>query len=200
MNLKTPQISFYQVSQILLLRRYMNPNTLCGFGLTLAFLLCSFCLGAIGQDQVSPEAKAKVENATNLLAERLESNGTVNPAEIFSILWNQIEENPEIYGAAFAFAPAYENGTLILSAPYVYRDGDTIKEKYLPDNYNYPASQWYAKPVELQQPAWSDPYYDNGGAGADVLMTTYSVPIFTADKVPRLIGVLTGDLLIEKKP
>jgi sigma-B regulation protein RsbU (phosphoserine phosphatase) len=178
----------------------MKPNTFCGFGLTLAILVCSFCLEAIGEDQVSPEAKAKVENATNLLAERLESNGTVNPTEIFSILRNQIEENPEIYGAAFAFAPVYENGTLILSAPYVYWDGDAIKEKYLPKDYNYPVSQWYAKPLELQQPAWSDPYYDNGGAGADVLMTTYSVPIFTTDKVPRLIGVLTGDLLIEKKP
>jgi sigma-B regulation protein RsbU (phosphoserine phosphatase) len=147
----------------------------------------------------NPEAKARVENATNLLAEKLGSNESVNSTEIFSLLRNQIEENPDIYGAAFACAPLNENGTQILFAPYVYRDGEAIKEKYLPDNYDYPESQWYAEPVRLQQPVWSDPYYDDGGAGADVLMTTYSVPVFTEDKVPRLIGVLTGDLLIEKK-
>ncbi len=177
----------------------MRSYTLFGLSLTLAFLMCIFCSGAVGQDQVSPEAKARVENATNLLAKKLGSNETVNPTEIFSLLRNQIEENPNIYGAAFAYAPVNENGTQILSAPYVYRDGDAIKEKYLPDDYNYPESQWYAEPVRLQQPVWSDPYYDDGGAGADVLMTTYSVPVFTEDKVPRLIGVLTGDLLIEKK-
>lgn len=117
----------------------MKPYTLFGLSLTLAFLICSFCPGAIGQDQVSPEAKARVENATDLLAEKLGSNETVNPAEIFSLLRNQIEGNPDIYGAAFAFAPINENGIQILSAPYVYRDGDAIKEKYLPDNYNYPS-------------------------------------------------------------
>lgn len=178
----------------------MKSYTLFSLSLALAFLICSFCCSAVGQGQVSPEAKARVENATNLLAERLTSNETINEIEIFKLLRNQVEENPDILGACFAFAPVNKNGTEILSAPYVCRDGDAIREKYLPDDYNYPESQWYAEPVRLQQPVWSDPYYDNGGAGANVLMTTYSVPIFTTDKDRRLIGVLTGDLLIEKKP
>jgi len=44
----------------------MRPYTLFGLSLTLAFLLCIFCPGSVGQDQVSPEAKARVENARDL--------------------------------------------------------------------------------------------------------------------------------------
>lgn len=178
----------------------MKPYALFSLSLALGFLIFCICSGAVGQGQVSPEAKARVENATNLLAKKLMSNETINQTEIFKLLRNQVEENPDILGACFAFAPMNEKGTEILSAPYVYRDGDVIRERYLADDYNYPESQWYAEPVRLQQPVWSDPYYDNGGAGANVLMTTYSVPIFTGEQDRKLIGVLTGDLLIEKKP
>jgi len=176
----------------------MKKTMLFGTCLALIFLICGS--GALGQDAISPEAKARVEDATNSLAERLISNETTNLTEIYGLLCDQLRDNPDIYGAAFAFAPEEKDGRQILAAPYVYRDGDTIKQKDLPESYNYPESQWYAQPVRLMRPEWSEPYYDDGGAGANILMTTYSVPLFARDEAHRLIGVLTGDLLIKKEP
>ncbi|HWQ20273.1 MAG TPA: cache domain-containing protein [Methanotrichaceae archaeon] len=170
-----------------------------GTGLALIFLICICCSSAFGQDAISPEAKARIENATNSLAERMISNRTTNLTEIYGLLSDQLGDNPDIFGAAFAFAPVERDGKQILAAAYVYRDGDTIRQKALPEDYNYPESQWYAEPVKQRQPEWSDPYYDDGGAGANVLMTTYSVPLFTRDEAHNLIGVLTGDLLIKKE-
>jgi len=47
----------------------------------------------------------------------------------------------------------------------------------------------------LGEAVWSRPYFDVGGAGEDVLLTTYSIPLF--DKTDSsLIGVLTSDLLL----
>jgi hypothetical protein len=38
---------------------------------------------------------------------------------------------------------------------------------------------------------WSEPYYDAGGGEA--WMVTYSVPVYSSRKNPRLIGVVTID-------
>jgi len=107
-----------------------------------------------------------------------------------------LDENPDVFGAAFAFVPFEKESRIIEIAPYVYREDDTVVQKVLPAKYNYTSTLWYIKPVQLREPVWSEPYYDEGGAGADVLMTTYSVPVYNEDG--KLIGVLTGDLLIKK--
>jgi sigma-B regulation protein RsbU (phosphoserine phosphatase) len=80
----------------------------------------------------------------------------------------------------------------------VYREGDEIMEMDPSAICNYLESGWYTEPVRLGQPMWSEPYYDETGAGANVLMITYSVPIYTRDDEHRLIGIVTGNLLIEK--
>jgi len=184
----------------------MKLTTLFCMGLALTFLICTCCTLALAQDEaaISPEAKSNVENATNSLAEEmtdlLTSSETTNMTEIYGLLRDQLRDNPDVFGAAFAFAPVEEDGKQVLAAPYVYRDGDEIIEKDPSAIYNYLESEWYTEPVRLGLPMWSEPYYDETGAGANVLMITYSVPIYTTDDAHRLLGVVTGDLLIEKGP
>ena len=44
------------------------------------------------------------------------------------------------------------------------------------DEYNYFYKDWYLIPKTLNQPVWSEPYFDIGGG--NLLMSTYSVPIY----------------------
>lgn len=148
-------------------------------------------------DRENNDTAAKIESATSSLAEELKSNATaIDPSSIYDLLEKHLDENPEVFGAAFALAPFERNGEMVRGAYYVYREGESISHKDIAESYDYVSDPWYAKPVQLGEPVWSEPYYDEAGAGADVLMTTYSVPIYDEDGT--LVGVVTGDLLIEK--
>ena len=59
--------------------------------------------------------------------------------------------------------------------------------------YNYPAQEWFTKPLELGEGYWSEPYIDEGGG--NILMTTFSVPI--KDYKGRKAAVLTADVSLE---
>lgn len=152
----------------------------------------------VDEGSVSKEDKIKTEKALSKLVDELITSGQINPSSMCGTLKNYLNENPNIYGAAFAFVPQERDGKQFKSAPYVYRDGTIFKEKSLETNYDYTKEKWYSEPVKLRKQVWSEPYYDVNGAGADVLLTTYSIPVYTTDKPPVLIGVATSDILIRK--
>jgi sigma-B regulation protein RsbU (phosphoserine phosphatase) len=52
---------------------------------------------------------------------------------------------------------------------------------------------WYQIPKLLKKPCWSEPYFDEGGA--DVLMTTYSIPLYDAQG--KMFAVFTADISLE---
>lgn len=55
------------------------------------------------------------------------------------------------------------------------------------------ATVWYSVPAETGEAVWSPPYFDVGGAGESILLTTYSIPVFSGDD---LVGVVTSDILL----
>ena len=106
-----------------------------------------------------------------------------------------VKDNPVILGSTVALVPGY-NKKRPLFAPYAYRAAgqDSIRIKTLATpEYNYPEKEWFTKPIELGKGYWSEPYIDEGGA--DVLMTTYSIPIL--DKTGRTAAVLTADISLD---
>jgi len=133
--------------------------------------------------------KATVEYALEDLAKELRGKA-LKPADMPPILTKFLKENPLIYGATLAFAPTEVDGKKHEAAPYVYRSGAEFKQVDLPEGYDYTLSEWYAVPVDQKKPAWSNPYFDDGGGG--VVMVTYSIPLF--DVTNTLTGVLTADL------
>jgi hypothetical protein len=160
-----------------------------------------FCLtsGSLADEdnQGNNYTMARIESATLDLAGELNSNITaIDSSSVYDLLEKHLDRNPEVFGAAFAFAPFERNGQMVKAAYYVYRDGEVIKRKDIAEDYDYSSDPWYAEPVRLGDAVWSEPYYDEAGAGADMLMTTYSVPVYNGEGI--LIGVLTGDLLIKK--
>ncbi|MBT7264336.1 MAG: SpoIIE family protein phosphatase [Waddliaceae bacterium] len=59
--------------------------------------------------------------------------------------------------------------------------------------YNY--RDYYQIPLELEKPMWSEPYFDAGDGGGNVVMSTYSVPLYkTIDGERKIMGILATDV------
>ena len=130
------------------------------------------------------------------LAWMMESN-TIPRDSILSFLSKLVAHNPIIYASAIAFEPDMFADGVKAYAPYAYRTGDKIgsMDLWSPD-YNYFIMDWYQIPAILQQPHWSEPYYDEGGA--DALLSTYSVPFYVNKSGKRVFaGIITIDISLE---
>ena len=104
-----------------------------------------------------------------------------------------VQDNPVVVGSTVAVVPGYYSDEPLFS-PYVCRNGDGVVTKTLATpEYNYPAQEWFTKPLELGEGYWSEPYVDEGGG--DILMTTYSVPL--KDYRGKTAAVLTADVSLE---
>lgn len=115
------------------------------------------------------------------------------PDTLSRVAQHIVEDNPVVIGSTVALVPGY-NKRYPLFSPYVYRGEDDLEFKSLAtEEYDYPAQEWFAKPLELGQGYWSEPYIDEGGG--EVLMTTYSYPI--RDKKGQVAAILTADISLD---
>lgn len=118
-------------------------------------------------------------------------------AEMKILLNSMLFNNEELFGGAIAFEPySYHKDSLYYSR-YVYRVGDSVIFTNLDDPlYDYFNKDWYLIPKTMLKPAWSEPYYDEGGGNS--LMSTYSVPFYSYDgKRETFNGIVTVDVSIE---
>jgi sigma-B regulation protein RsbU (phosphoserine phosphatase) len=139
---------------------------------------------------------AAVAKVTEGLARTVETTDPGEP-QLLALLRGTVESNPEIVGSAAAFEPFAFDGRREYFAPYYYRgEGGVLAMSRLDETYvgtPYVQSDWYQIPRELQQPEWSEPYYDEGGG--NMLMTTCSVPLYaTRDGRRELRGIVTADV------
>jgi len=186
--------------------------TLIGGALVLGAITGSCYL--LGSRQIEKEAMEKAISLAAGTANRIETvqrgvekvvrasaarvqDGERSPDRIRLILSRAVRENPEIFGAAFAYAPRPTSKGTQFHSPYVYRSQGRLAYKDLGvESYRYDIWDWYTLPRDLERPVWSEPYLDQGGGGA--LMVTYSVPVFEGSGPSRkLIGVITCDLTLD---
>ena len=141
-------------------------------------------------DAILNAVEIAVENTAWLVPYRLAS-----PEFMYSITERLLQNNDFICGSAVAFEPYYYASEGHYFSPYSYRDenGD-IKSKQLgTDTYDYHYMDWYQIPKLLNEPYWSEPYYDDGGG--EMMMTTYSKPLY--DEYGNLYAIITADLSLE---
>ncbi len=129
-------------------------------------------------------------NANSLAAVISTSDVTEN--QIHQMIKAFIKTNADIFGMTVALEP----NILIDSAggfsPYYYKKEHKIVFSDLADeNYNYKNWAWYSEPKKINAPVWSEPYLDEGGG--NILMTTYSTPIYLSDK-KTFAGIATADI------
>ncbi len=136
-----------------------------------------------------------IEASTALLAsviERFEGN----QHQLRELLKATILSNKNIYGSSVAFVTKANANTMGF-APYYYRDktnDDLIYENLAKKTYNYQMEDWFLSAVTSGKANWSEPYFDQGGG--NVLMTTYSMPVFKINDVGEksLYAVVTSDI------
>jgi len=114
--------------------------------------------------------------------------------ELNNLLKYIVQKNKEIYGSAVAFEPRAYDGKKERYAPYFYKSGGEIKYSDLGTAlYQYFFQDWYQIPKELNRPAWTEPYFDEGGG--NIIMSTYSVPFYrTVEGKKRIAGIITSDI------
>lgn len=111
-----------------------------------------------------------------------------DPRRARTLLRRTVARNPALVGAALA----YDLSTYGHEAPYAYRDGDLVRIKDLGrGDRAYEVGDWFQLPYQMQEAAWTDPYYDEGGA--DMVTATFSVPVRFAGG-PPVSAVATGDV------
>jgi sigma-B regulation protein RsbU (phosphoserine phosphatase) len=137
-----------------------------------------------------------VATSADSLSSIVSTSDTSNPNatnnQIHQSIKSFINTNASIFGMTVALEPH----TLIESfgdySPYYYRKGNKLTYSDLAEqNYNYQSQAWYSKPKLTSSPAWSEPYFDEGGG--DVRMITYSAPIYLPDNT-TFAGIATADI------
>ena len=101
---------------------------------------------------------------------------------------------PDVYGSTIAVDVNEADPAARPFAPYYFRRGGNIEFSDLAlDSYAYRELPWYRQAADSKRPAWSLPYFDEGGG--DTWMVTYSVPFFRKTANDRVLaGVVTADL------
>ncbi len=138
---------------------------------------------------------AGVERTPRYLARQI-SQAMPDAADLDRDLGDFLAANPDVFGTAAAFAPGVFTAGHSHYAPYFCRkDGRPVR---VPLGYadRYELENWYLVPRELGRPVWSEPYFDE--SGGEIVMTTYSVPIFRTEASRRtFLGVVTADVSLE---
>ena len=118
-----------------------------------------------------------------------------HPDSIPAVSRRIVENNPIVMGSSMALVPGYDPERP-LHAPYVMRQEGTrelVYKQLATDEYDYPSQEWFVKPLETRLSYWSEPYMDEGGG--DILMTTFSIPVF--DTSGTLAAILTADVSLD---
>ena len=141
-------------------------------------------------DAVLEKVETAVENTAWLVPYRLSS-----PEFMYALTERLLQNNDFIHGSAVAFEPDYYASKGQHFYPYSYRDekGEIKSIQLGSDTYDYHYMDWYQIPKLLNEPYWSEPYYDNGGG--EMMMTTYSKPLY--DEYGNHYATITADLSLE---
>ena len=137
-----------------------------------------------------------VEPLPQLIARQVAS-GRSSDAEIISLVRGELASSTHIYGSAVARDPANYPTNTPPAVPYVYHKGEGFAVSDLADAaYDYTAQDWYLIPRETGKPAWTDPYFDEGGGEA--MMCTYVVPFYLQAGGKSVFGGVVGaDVLLD---
>ncbi|HDQ72366.1 MAG TPA: HAMP domain-containing protein [Chloroflexi bacterium] len=103
--------------------------------------------------------------------------------------------NPDVYGSGVCFEPYTFDPDRKYFCPYWWYEQEQPNYVQLgSDDYVYWEFDYYTVPQATGRPAWSPPYYDEGGG--ETLMTTYSAPFYDSDG--NFGGISTIDVSLDR--
>ena len=120
----------------------------------------------------------EVARIAETAAHVVQSGVELSDAQLYTLLENNVEQTPLVYGSCLAFEPGTRRTGDELFAPYVYRGPNGLQQMNIDrsvyDWYRDPQFTWYQQPKQLDRGVWSEPYLDKGAG--NILMSTYSAP------------------------
>ena len=158
------------------------------------------------KEEATAHAQSKLESSCNQIMDIINQTEAAvrnsvwiaqwclnQPDSLIRVAQRVVEDNPVVVGSTVAVVPGYLKKHPLFS-PYVCEGPEGLEFKTLAtEEYDYPSQEWFAKPLELQEGYWSEPYIDDGGG--NILMTTYSLPI--RDYQGTVAAILTADISLE---
>jgi len=157
------------------------------------------------EDYVSDLAKTttsstvrKIETIFNTVSSNADSLASVvstsalTESQIHQAIKAFLDTNTDIFGMTVALEPHTLIDSLGDFSPYYYsKDNNLAYSDLAANNYNYKTWNWYSEPKKLNAAVWTEPYFDEGGG--NVLMTTYSTPVYLPDN-KTFAGIATADI------
>jgi len=126
----------------------------------------------------------------------LQSSGSRDRADLERLARAHVLAEPQLFGFGVALEAPETAGAAGRLAHYVCRSPDDAQLRSMDIAsvaYDYLRSDWYLLPKLLRQPAWTDPYFDEGLGR--ILMCSYSVPLLRNDQFE---GVVVADVSLER--
>ncbi|MEP6389802.1 MAG: SpoIIE family protein phosphatase [Halioglobus sp.] len=119
-------------------------------------------------------------------------------AGLEQLLKDIVENNDDIFGSTIALNPELTETSAGFAPYYYHREGILTYVDLAKEQKAYWLQSWYKNAVLAEKPVWTEPYFDRGGG--EILMTTFSVPIYRTDKSGSrfLYGVATGDVALDE--
>lgn len=168
-----------------------------GVNYYLSRLLLDDYVSALAKNTASSTVK-KIETIFHGVASNADalasvvSTTKVSEKQIHQIIKAFLDTNEAIFGMTIALEPHRLIKTLGDFSPYYFRVDDNLAYADLAEaSYQYKKWPWYTETKKEKTHIWSEPYLDKGGG--NVLMTTYSTPVYSPDD-NSFAGVATADI------
>ena len=142
-------------------------------------------------DGLMASVESAVKNSAWIVAEHLD-----DPDYMFKITGELVQNNPLIVGSTIAFEPNLFPAKGYYYSAFSCRDGNGGIRRIQQggEKFKYHSMDWYRIPKETKAASWCEPYFDKGGA--EVMMSTYSLPLVGKDG--KIYAVLTADVSLEE--
>ena len=117
------------------------------------------------------------------------------PDSMFVYSRRILENNPELNGCSISFEPYYFPGKgKFFSAYSLNQDGEILTEQEGGPHYEYFTFDWYQMAKLLDEPCWTEPYFDFNPDGfySQEMIASYCKPL--KDAQGRYIGTISVDL------
>ncbi|MDP8203392.1 MAG: response regulator [Candidatus Tenebribacter mawsonii] len=139
----------------------------------------------------------RLEEVVKELRRALLFDPNINKDKLYRYLEQTVKSDTIIFGLNIAFSPYIFDKNMEFFAPYVYETDTGLTRTDIGYRHDYyeNSSEWFYKDKKETKASWREPFIDD--VNKDLLLTSFSVPIFKDEEV---WAILTINIPLEELP